>query len=82
MNSKGIPSKIRELCMLLIKNVSREDIEFIEILLGKSIRDLLDEDTVLCFLMLLEQYMKYVHDMAMLYSIDEIFENLGKGAVD
>jgi len=67
-------SRIRELCKSLAKEVSPEDIAYIETVLGMNFHDALDKSPVALFLLLLEAYVGYVQHLVMIHDINKMFE--------
>jgi len=62
---------------LLRKEISSDELRYVESVLGMGFYEALDYEPVALFLALLECYVKYVQYLAMLRSVDAIFTDLG-----
>lgn len=62
---------------MLRKEISSDELRYVESVLGMGFYEALDYEPVALFLALLECYVKYVQYLAMLRSVDAIFTDLG-----
>ena len=68
--------EIRGLCRYLAEVLPRDDVLYVDIVLGGFDRAL-EADPVALFLLLLECFVKYVQHLAMIYDIGVMFRRLG-----